>query len=65
MAIFCLIYIVYKSDNSFLVNLLQWNLTQECSDAIIVNAYDVECLIFYTLPKFLIRMYFQSEWNQI
>ena len=38
---------------SFLVNLLHWDLTKERSDVIIVNACDVECLMFYTLPKFL------------
>ena len=65
MAIFCLIYIVYKVDDSFLVNLLHWNLTQEHSDVIIVNACDVECLMFYTHPKFLSECIFKQSGNSL
>ena len=50
---------------SFLVNLLHWNLTQECSEVIIVNACDVECLMYYTLPKFLSECIFNQSGNSV
>ena len=50
---------------SFLVNLLHWNLTQERSEFIIVNACDVECLMFYTLPKFLSECIFNQSGNSV
>ena len=50
---------------SFLVNLLQWNLAQECSDVIIFNACDVKCLMFYTLPKFLSECTFNQSGNSV
>ena len=65
MAIFCLIYIVYKAGDSFLVNLLHWNLTQERSDVLIVNACDVECLMCYTLPTFLSECIFNQSGNSV
>ena len=50
---------------SFLVNLLHWNMTQERSDVIIVNACDVECLLFNTLPKFLSECIFNQSGNSV
>ena len=50
---------------SFLVNLLHWNLTQERLDVIIVNACDVEYLMFYTLPKFLSECILNQNANSV
>ena len=63
MAIFCLIYIVYKADEvpSKSVALESDPRTFRTSDVRIVNACDVECLMFYTLPKLLSECIFNQS----
>ena len=58
-------YCVHVWYDSFLVNLLNRNLTPKRSDALIVNACDVEYLMFYTPPKFLSECILNQNVNSV
>ena len=65
MAIFCLIYIVYKADEFPSKSVALESVTQERSDVIVVNACDVESLMFYTLSKLLSESIFNQSGNSV